>query len=115
MKSKTESHFFLLQTGTLTEEGLDMWAVIPIDSKSCKPPVRNVHTLERDHLLFGMLTCHSLTKIDGKLTGDPLDVKVFIAIQILFAECKENVQYTTKYLYDFRYSKALTGSWKNLT
>lgn len=24
-----------------------------------------------------MVTCHSLTKIDGKLSGDPLDLKMF--------------------------------------
>ena len=30
-------------------------------------------------LLAAMATCHSLTVIDGKLTGDPLDLKMFEA------------------------------------
>jgi cation-transporting ATPase 13A3/4/5 len=28
-----------------------------------------------------MATCHSLTLIDGELTGDPLDIKMFEATQ----------------------------------
>lgn len=28
-------------------------------------------------ILFTMATCHSLRKVDGKLVGDPLDVKMF--------------------------------------
>lgn len=27
--------------------------------------------------LYTMATCHSLRKVDGKLVGDPLDVKMF--------------------------------------
>lgn len=34
-------------------------------------------TILKSHRIFeGMLVCHSLTTIDGKLAGDPLDVKV---------------------------------------
>ena len=28
-------------------------------------------------MVYGMATCHSLTTIDGELTGDPLDLKMF--------------------------------------
>lgn len=30
-------------------------------------------------LLYGMASCHSLTRINGELTGDPLDIKMFQA------------------------------------
>ncbi|KAK6639831.1 hypothetical protein RUM43_008106 [Polyplax serrata] len=65
------------KTGTLTEDGLDMWGVVPVIDKECKPPVTNVRALGRGHILYGMVTCHSLTIIDGKLSGDPLDLKMF--------------------------------------
>lgn len=66
----------LFQTGTLTEEGLDMWGVVPVLDKQCQPPVKDIKSMEKGHILFGMVTCHSLTIIDGKLSGDPLDLKV---------------------------------------
>jgi cation-transporting ATPase 13A3/4/5 len=36
-------------------------------------------TLHKSPLLVAMATCHSLTVIDGELTGDPLDLKMFAA------------------------------------
>ena len=33
------------------------------------------------HLVQAMATCHSLIKLKGKLTGNPLDVKLFEAIE----------------------------------
>lgn len=54
-----------------------MWGVLPIAEKTCNPPVRDIPSLDKDHLLYGMVTCHSLTIIDGKLSGDPLDLKMF--------------------------------------
>ena len=35
--------------------------------------------LSRGPLLYAMATCHSLTRIDGVLSGDPLDLKMFAA------------------------------------
>lgn len=35
--------------------------------------------LSRGPLLYAMATCHSLTRIDGVLSGDPLDMKMFAA------------------------------------
>jgi magnesium-transporting ATPase (P-type) len=32
-------------------------------------------------IITAMATCHSLTLIDGELTGDPLDIKMFEATQ----------------------------------
>jgi hypothetical protein len=33
-----------------------------------------------EEFLVGMVTCHSLTIIDGKLSGDPLDLKVSVGL-----------------------------------
>jgi magnesium-transporting ATPase (P-type) len=65
-----------LQTGTLTEDGLDMWGVLPVAERRFQVGVNDVTQLGREPLLLGMASCHSLTLIDGALSGDPLDVKV---------------------------------------
>lgn len=64
------------QTGTLTEDGLDMWGVVSCTNGVLDEAETDIPKL-KDHPLFkGMLVCHSLTLIDGKLSGDPLDTKV---------------------------------------
>ncbi|GLG93617.1 Cation-transporting ATPase [Gryllus bimaculatus] len=65
------------KTGTLTEDGLDMWGVVPSLDKKFQVPIKYIDKMEGDELLIGMVTCHSLTIIDGKLSGDPLDLKMF--------------------------------------
>ena len=35
--------------------------------------------MERGDFLVGMATCHSLTIIDGEISGDPMDVIMFNA------------------------------------
>lgn len=65
------------KTGTLTEDGLDMWGVIPIRDGEFLEPELEPRQMNRNHLLFGMATCHSLTLIDGEISGDPLDLKMF--------------------------------------
>ena len=67
------------QTGTLTEDGLDLWGVVPLQDQHFLPAVQNVTELSRGPFLAAMATCHSLTKIDGELVGDPLDMKMFEA------------------------------------
>lgn len=67
----------LFQTGTLTEDGLDMWGIVPVSDRKFQVPVKRVDKLDyREQFLVGMVTCHSLTIIDSRLTGDPLDLKV---------------------------------------
>ena len=74
---------FLLQTGTLTEDGLDMWGVLPksgFSEGSGAGVCHDVKTRRRDDkLLVAMAACHSLTIIDGTISGDPLDFKMFEA------------------------------------
>ena len=70
------------KTGTLTEDGLDLKNVVPVNSSkfgvSLTP--EDVKYLDKNSpLLRCMATCHSLTIIEGNVTGDPLDLKMFEA------------------------------------
>jgi len=64
------------QTGTLTEDGLDMWGVLPVGERRFRIAVKDATQLKNEPLQLGMASCHSLTLINGALSGDPLDVKV---------------------------------------
>uniref|UniRef100_A0A8D9BL32 Cation-transporting ATPase n=2 Tax=Cacopsylla melanoneura TaxID=428564 RepID=A0A8D9BL32_9HEMI len=66
------------KTGTLTEDGLDMWGVVPLKDKRLDVPIKHIQD-RNDFVLLkhGMATCHSLTLINGELSGDPLDLKMF--------------------------------------
>ena len=87
------------KTGTLTEDGLDLMGVVQT-TKDTKYSTKNEHTMEDDgnheertmfcmieketksldyngKFVQGMATCHSLTTIEGKLSGDPIDVIMF--------------------------------------
>jgi hypothetical protein len=55
---------------------MDMWGVLPVDDRKFKVAVRDMTQLSREPLQLGMASCHSLTLINGVLSGDPLDVKV---------------------------------------
>jgi magnesium-transporting ATPase (P-type) len=83
--------FVFDKTGTLTEEDSDLKFVIPVDNSihSTEDTVHyqwGIHEI-RDHTQFemekhwrfieSMAACNSITYIDGKLAGDPLDLKVF--------------------------------------
>uniref|UniRef100_A0AAY5ET80 Cation-transporting P-type ATPase N-terminal domain-containing protein n=1 Tax=Electrophorus electricus TaxID=8005 RepID=A0AAY5ET80_ELEEL len=59
------------KTGTLTEDGLDLWGVQRDNAFK--------ESLVKTHFVACMATCHSLTKIEGQLSGDPLDLKMFEA------------------------------------
>ncbi|CAM4596731.1 unnamed protein product [Lepidochelys olivacea] len=69
------------KTGTLTEDGLDLWGVIVSEGNS----FQKVHSFASGHSLpWGptcgtMVSCHSLIVLDGKIQGDPLDLKMFEA------------------------------------
>nr|XP_033814879.1 probable cation-transporting ATPase 13A4 [Geotrypetes seraphini] len=69
------------KTGTLTEDGLDLWGVIP-SRETCFQKVHKFSTgkvLPWGPLLGAMVSCHSLIVLDGKVQGDPLDLKMFEA------------------------------------
>ncbi|KER31611.1 hypothetical protein T265_02125 [Opisthorchis viverrini] len=74
------------KTGTLTEDGLDLWGVVPNDQGNFGEPHFKPHELERGPLIETMAACHSLTLIEGVLSGDPLDLKMFQSTQWEFSE-----------------------------
>ncbi|NXL51464.1 AT134 ATPase, partial [Podilymbus podiceps] len=69
------------KTGTLTEDGLDLWGLLPSE-RNC---FQDIHSFSADHSLpwgpvfRAMAVCHSLIVWEGKIQGDPLDVKMFEA------------------------------------
>ncbi|XP_064642626.1 polyamine-transporting ATPase 13A3-like isoform X2 [Lineus longissimus] len=74
------------KTGTLTEDGLDLFGVVPLQGKRFLHLVQNPSEMPRGPFLTCMASCHSLTMIDGELTGDPLDLKVFEATNWILEE-----------------------------
>ena len=50
-------------------------------------------------VLATMATCHSLTVIDGRLSGDPLDLKMFEATDWVFTLRAFNLIYTSEHLF----------------
>ncbi|XP_039578383.1 probable cation-transporting ATPase 13A4 [Passer montanus] len=69
------------KTGTLTEDGLDLWGLLPSE-RNC---FQDIHRFPADHSLpwgpvfKALAVCHSLIVWEGKIQGDPLDVKMFEA------------------------------------
>nr|XP_054590406.1 polyamine-transporting ATPase 13A3 isoform X3 [Nothobranchius furzeri] len=80
------------KTGTLTEDGLDLWGVQRVeDSRFCPPESEVVEEhMVSTTFVACMATCHSLTKIEGELSGDPLDLKMFAATGWILEEPTED-------------------------
>ncbi|KAM7387930.1 hypothetical protein PAMP_024137 [Pampus punctatissimus] len=79
------------KTGTLTEDGLDLWGVQRVENGSFQLSEENAYkkNLVKTHFIACMATCHSLTKIEGQLSGDPLDLKMFEATGWILEEATE--------------------------
>lgn len=78
------------KTGTLTEDGLDLWGVVPMSNGRFSDPHLDPSEFDRGPLLETMATCHSLTLIEGVLSGDPLDLKMFQSTKWEFIEETED-------------------------
>ncbi|CAJ0583794.1 unnamed protein product, partial [Mesorhabditis spiculigera] len=76
------------KTGTLTEEGLDFLLVRPVDYKpeaekgeaNFCPENTTVNATDlplNGELAAAIATCHTLTRIEGQLLGDPIDLLLF--------------------------------------
>ncbi|XP_019699180.2 probable cation-transporting ATPase 13A3 isoform X2 [Harpegnathos saltator] len=74
------------KTGTLTEDGLDMWGIVPCTNGIFGEAETDIPKLQNHPLFEGMLVCHSLTLIDDKLCGDPLDAKMFESTKWILEE-----------------------------
>ncbi|XP_068137280.1 probable cation-transporting ATPase 13A4 [Hyperolius riggenbachi] len=67
------------KTGTLTEDILDLHSILPCDNRRFQEEIllSSSNTLTWSLALQVMASCHSLIKPDGKLNGDPMDLKMF--------------------------------------
>ncbi|XP_075363281.1 polyamine-transporting ATPase 13A3 isoform X4 [Mycteria americana] len=79
------------KTGTLTEDGLDLWGIQQVENARFLLPEEKAcsESLLKSEFVACMATCHSLTKIEGVLSGDPLDLKMFEAIGWILEEATE--------------------------
>ncbi|XP_044145829.1 probable cation-transporting ATPase 13A5 isoform X3 [Bufo gargarizans] len=81
------------KTGTLTEDCLDLWGIVPCEGNSRfleAVPIAPGCTLPWSPLIGAMASCHSLFLMDGKVNGDPLDMKMFEGTGWELKECKTN-------------------------
>ncbi|KAJ7324593.1 hypothetical protein JRQ81_017613 [Phrynocephalus forsythii] len=79
------------KTGTLTEDGLDLWGIQRVEKACFLLPDGSACSakLVKSPFVACMATCHSLTKIEGVLSGDPLDLKMFEATGWILEEATE--------------------------
>ncbi|CAM4910631.1 unnamed protein product [Rotaria socialis] len=96
------------KTGTLTEDGLDLQCVVPIirtynttnDPRQVQfgseiTEVTNLNWREdeaQSMIIVCMAACHTLTRINGELAGDPLDLKMLAFTQYELYEPAANEQ-----------------------
>lgn len=65
-----------LQTGTLTEDGLDVMGVVPLKGQAFLPLVPEPRRLPMGPLLRALATCHALSRLQDTPVGDPMDLKM---------------------------------------
>lgn len=64
------------QTGTLTEEGLDVWGVMEGGPTGFSEMVPEPRLLPHGHMLSSLACCHTVTLFQGQHLGDPLELKM---------------------------------------
>lgn len=65
-----------LQTGTLTEEGLDVWGVMEGGPAGFSALIPEPRLLPPGPMLSGLAGCHTVTLLQGQPLGDPLELKM---------------------------------------
>ncbi|XP_058849284.1 polyamine-transporting ATPase 13A2-like isoform X1 [Acipenser ruthenus] len=68
------------KTGTLTEEGLDVWGVVPGTGEGFEALLPEPRKLPQSPVLRVLACCHSVTLLNERLIGDPLDLKMIHSI-----------------------------------
>lgn len=67
---------FPFQTGTLTEEGLDVWGVMEAGPAGFSEMVPDPRLLPSGPMLSGLACCHTVTLFKDQPLGDPLELKM---------------------------------------
>jgi hypothetical protein len=70
------AHSCLPQTGTLTEDGLDVMGVVPLKGQVFLPLIPEPRHLPMGPLLRALATCHALSRLRDTPVGDPMDLKM---------------------------------------
>ena len=65
-----------LQTGTLTEDGLDVWGVMEGGPAGFSELVPEPSLLPPGNILTGLACCHTVTLLRDQPLGDPLELKM---------------------------------------
>lgn len=66
------------KTGTLTEDGLDFYALRVVENAKIGENIVQISTNDTcQNVVRAIATCHTLSKINHELHGDPLDVIMF--------------------------------------
>lgn len=76
LKLKFIRVLLFLQTGTLTEDGLDVWGVMERRPAGFSELVPEPRKLPPGHMLTGLACCHTVTLLQGQPLGDPLELKM---------------------------------------
>lgn len=108
------------KTGTLTEDGLDFHCALPSASTAdgavdgsfgsvelAQLTIDNAVGSSTAELIQAVASCHSLTKIGGKLCGDPLDMILFSETKWTLDEpqiVEETNRYARYYLITFEFN-----------
>lgn len=64
------------QTGTLTEDGLDVWGVVERVPAGFSELIPEPRLLPPGPMLSGLACCHTVTLLHGQPLGDPLELKM---------------------------------------
>lgn len=80
------------QTGTLTEDGLDVWGVVPQESGYFLPLVHELRCMADGPLLRCLATCHALSLLRDQLIGDPVDLKMLESTGWVRRRCRHPPQ-----------------------
>lgn len=60
---------------------MELWGIVPCINQVFEKSIQDPSTMDvKNPLVVALGTCHSLTRIDGKLSGDPLDYSIFTAL-----------------------------------
>ncbi|XP_068454517.1 polyamine-transporting ATPase 13A2 isoform X2 [Clinocottus analis] len=70
------SIFCFDKTGTLTEGGLDVWGVMEAGTAGFSELVPDPRLLPPGPMLSGLACCHTVTLLQGRPLGDPLELKM---------------------------------------
>jgi len=88
------------KTGTLTDTAVEIAGAVLVQRSNFEHPLKELATLPESHpFLLAVASCHSLIRIQDKLTGYSVDQKMFEAIEWVIFYCDSQYLIETKTLF----------------